>query len=201
MDELTRLNPGAMPAALESRVKQELEPGERLVWMEQPVPRFFTAASTPTFLFAFPWTAFAVFWTVSAAEYKVPDFSQGSLDYFPLFGLPFIAIGIGLLFSPLWAYFKALKSVYAITDRRAITFEGGLATTVTSYAPERLRSLERKDRANGTGDIVFERQVIPRAKGGSYEKELGFQGLREPRKVEQLLRALAERGKAGLLTG
>lgn len=192
--------PGSIPAALDAKVKQELEPGERLVWMEQPVPRFFTAASTPMFVFAFPWTAFAVFWTVSAAEYKVPDFSR-SLDYVPFFGLPFIAIGIAFLFSPLWAYFKALKTVYAITDRRAITFEGGLAMTVTSYAPDRLRSLERKDRANGTGDIVFERRIIPRTKGGSYEKELGFQGVREPRKVEQLLRGLAERGKAGLLSG
>ncbi len=71
---------------------------------------------------------------------------------------------------------------------------------VASYAPDRLRDLERKDRANGTGDIVFERRIIQRSKGGSYQKELGFQGLREPRKVEQLLRGLAERGKAGLLT-
>lgn len=193
--------PGALPAALDAKVKQELEPGERLVWMEQPVPRFFTAASTPSFLFSIPWTAFALFWIAGAADYKVPDFSQGGFDLFPLFGIPFVLIGVGLFCSPLWSYWRATRSVNAITDRRAITFEGGLAMTVTSYAPDRLRSLERKDRADGTGNIVFERQVIPRAKGGSYEKELGFQGVREPRKVEQLLRGLAERGKAGLLTG
>jgi hypothetical protein len=201
MRDVAQLSARAVPAGLDAKVKQELEPGERLVWMEQPVPRFFTATSTPLFVFAFPWTAFAVFWTLSAAEFKVPDFDRSSLAYFPLFGLPFIAIGIGFLFSPLWAYRKALKTVYVITDRRAITFEGGLAATVASYAPDRLRYLQRKDRANGTGDIVFERQVIPRPRGGSYEKELGFLGVREPRKVEQLLRGLAERGKAGLLSG
>lgn len=201
MHEFAQLNAGAVPAELDARLKQELEPGERLVWMEQPVPRFFTAASTPTFIFAIPWTAFAVFWTAGAAEFKVPDFRGSGFDFFPLAGLPFIAIGIGLLCSPLWAYRKALKSVYALTDRRAITIEGGWTTLVRSFAPDQLRNVHRKDRRGGIGDVVLAQEVVTGSKGGQRVVDHGFLGVREPRKVEQMVRRLAGRDQAGLLSG
>jgi len=50
-----------IPRLLEDKVKRELESGERILWMEQPIPRYFTAMSTGAFLFAIPRTAFAIF--------------------------------------------------------------------------------------------------------------------------------------------
>ncbi len=112
---------GATQWELENKVKHELEPGEKILWMEQPVPRYFTANSTGMFLFAIPWTAFAIFWICGAAGFKIPDFSKGHFNFFPLFGVPFVLIGIGLMSAPLRAYRKAFKTIYVITDRRAIT--------------------------------------------------------------------------------
>ena len=37
---------------------------------------------------------------------------------FPLFGLPFVLIGLGMLTAPHWAKRKALRTAYAVTDRR-----------------------------------------------------------------------------------
>ena len=88
---------GTIPRELEGKVNRELESGERILWMEQPIPRYFTAISTGAFLFAIPWTAFAVFWICGASGFRIPDFSKGGFSFFPLFGLPFVLIGIAML--------------------------------------------------------------------------------------------------------
>jgi hypothetical protein len=179
-----------MPRDLQDEVERNLDQGETIRWMEQPIPRFFTQTSTVTFLFAIPWTAFAVFWICGASGFKLPDFSKGGFSLFPLFGVPFILIGIGMLLSPLWARRKGLKTVYVITDRRAITFDGGWTTTVTSYTPDQLKSLYRKEKKDGTGDVVLGQRVSTYSNRGQQMVDVGFLRVRDPRKVEQMLREL-----------
>ena len=182
---------GAIPRELEDKVKRELESGERVLWMQQPIPRYFTAVSTGAFFFAIPWTAFAVFWICGASGFKCPDFSKGGFSFFPLFGVPFVLIGIGMLSSPLWSYRKAFKTVYVITDRRAITFDSGWTTTIRSYPPDRLQSIYRKEKRDGTGDVVLGQRVWSGSEGGQQAQDLGFLNVRDPKTVEQMLRKLA----------
>ena len=119
----------SIPAPLAAKVERELERGEAVVWIGMPKPTFFSPRSTGAFLFAIPWTAFALFWTAGAAGFQVPKFNQG-VDLFPLFGVPFVLIGFAMLSTPLWVYRNSFKTVYVITDRRAITIEGGWSTTI-----------------------------------------------------------------------
>lgn len=182
---------GVIPRELDDKVKRELESGERILWMEQPIPRYFTAMSTGAFLFAIPWTAFAVFWMCGASGFKMPDFSKGGFSFFPLFGLPFFLIGIGMLSSPLWSYRKAFKTVYVITDRRAITFDAGWTTTIRSYPPDRLQNIHRKEKRDGSGDVVLGQRVWSGSEGGQQSQDLGFLNIRDPKTVEQMLRKLA----------
>src|SRR6266404_1761012 len=107
-----------VPQGLREKVDRELESGERVEWLQMPVPRYFTPAATAGFLFGIPWTAFAIFWTAGAAWGTSKATGPGFFNAFPLFGLPFILIGLGMLSGPLWAYRKALKTVYVITNRR-----------------------------------------------------------------------------------
>jgi hypothetical protein len=181
--------PPAFPWSLRQLIERELAPGEQIVWSGMPIPRFFTGNSTAAFLFAIPWTAFAVFWMVEASG-ATSGCGQGR-DYFHLFGLPFVLIGLGLLGSPLWTYRKALKTAYVITDRRAITFEGGRSTTIRSYPPDRLHAVYRKERRNGTGDVILHREIRRDSEGGPHTEELGFLQVPNPREIEQLLQALA----------
>jgi len=191
------MNPtGAIPRELEDKVKHELQTGERVLWMEQPIPRYFTAMSTGAFLFAIPWTAFAIFWIGRASGFKLPDFGKGGFSFFPLFGVPFVLIGLGMLSSPLWSYRKAFKTVYVITDRRAITFDAGWTTTIRSYPPDRLQNIHRKEKRDATGDVVFGQRVWSGSEGGRQAQDLGFLNIREPKKVEQMLRKLAEHATA-----
>ena len=182
---------GVIPRELDDKVKRELESGERILWMEQPIPRYFTAMSTGAFLFAIPWTAFAVFWMCGASGFKMPDFSKGGFSFFPLFGLPFFLIGIGMLSSPLWSYRKAFKTVYVITDRRAITFDAGWTTTIRSYPPDRLQNIHRKEKRDCSGDVVLGQRVWSGSEGGQQSQDLGFLNIRDPKTVEQMLRKLA----------
>jgi len=191
------MNPtGAIPRELEDKVKHELQTGERVLWMEQPIPRYFTAMSTGAFLFAIPWTAFAIFWIGRASGFKLPDFGKGGFSFFPLFGVPFVLIGLGMLSSPLWSYRKAFKTVYVITDRRAITFDAGWTTTIRSYPPDRLQNIHRKEKRDATGDVVFGQRVWSGSEGGRQAQDLGFLNIREPKKVEQMLGKLAEHATA-----
>ena len=187
-----------MPRKLREKVHRELDPGETIQWMEMPIPRFFTPVATGAFLFGIPWTAFAIFWTWGAAGFRIPDLSEGFKGFglFPLFGLPFILVGLGMLLSPLWAYRKAFRTAYVITDRRAITFQGGWSTTIRSFPPSKLRSVYRKEKDDGTGDVIIDHRAWRDSDGDSQTEELGFLRIREPRNIERMLNELAEHARS-----
>lgn len=185
------LNEYQIPPQLRTKVERELVSGERIEWIGMPLPKFFTPAATGAFLFGIPWTAFALFWTGGAAVGTSKAGDIGLFRMFPLFGVPFILIGFGLLASPLWAYRKALGSVYVITNRRAITFEGGRTTVIRSYPPERLQEVYRTEKKDGSGDVIITCRTWRDSDGDRRSEELGFFRVRDPKAVEALLRKLA----------
>ena len=182
-----------MPRELREKIERELEPGESLRWTGRPVARYFSPASVGLFLFGIPWTAFALFWTGTAAWGA--SHGPGLFSLFPLFGLPFILVGIGLLTSPIWTRKKAMGTAYAITDRRALAIEKGWSTTVVSYPPERLDALARRERSNGLGDIIISRRAWRDSEGHGHSVETGFLNIQNPKEVETMLRELAQRAR------
>ena len=172
-----------IPQDLRNRVDRELEPNEQIKWIDMPVPNFFTKNSTPAFIFAIPWTCFAVFWMIGA--------SQAPSKAFALFGAPFVLIGIAMLLSPLWAYYKSLKSVYVITSKRAITFDGGKSFTIRSYPPEKLHNIFRREKKR-IGDVVISFSAWKDSDGDTHKTDIGFINIKEPKNVEVMLKKLAE---------
>lgn len=159
-------------------------------WIGRPIPRFFGAKSTSIFLFAIPWTAFAVFWMCGAAGFRIPDFQEG-FGFFPLFGAPFVLVGLGMMSYPLWFYRSSLKTVYVVTDRRAITFQGAWSTTIRSYLPAQLTHTFRRERRDGSGDVVISERSPGDSDGNRPFDELGFFQIPNPREVEKMLKELA----------
>jgi hypothetical protein len=81
--------------------------------------------------------------------------------------------------------------VYVITDRRAITFDGGWTTTIRNYTPEQLKNMYRKEKKDGSGDVVLGQVVGMVTKGGQAQMmDVGFLRVRDVRKTEQMLREL-----------
>ena len=185
-----------LPPQLRSLVESELQSGERIIWMEQPIPGRMARMTLPIVLFGIPWTAFAIFWTAGAAwSTSKMDHGPGLFSAFPLFGLPFILIGFGLLSSPYWARRKARRSAYVLTDRRAVLFTAGWrgSVTVRSFEPERLTDLRRKQHTDGSGDLVFVQDIRRDSDGDRHFTDVGFLAIREVKAVEGLVRAMTQR--------
>lgn len=180
-----------IPQVLRDTVDRELERDERIEWIAMPRRVYFTRRARAMFLFGIPWTAFALFWVAAAAGFKVPKFAQGE-ELFPLFGVPFILVGLGMLSSPLWAYYCGGKTIYVITNRRAITFDGGWSTTIRSYPPDKLSDIFRREYRDGSGDVVINRKVWRDSDGDQRSEELGFMRIDDAKEVEGRLNRLAE---------
>lgn len=182
-----------IPQELLERVQNELEAGERIVWGGMPIPRFFTGASWFAVLFAIPWTGFSVFWMCMAAGFNQGGGGGGGFEIlFALFGVPFVLIGLAMLLTPVWVYRAAKRTVYVLTDRRAITFEGGFRLKVRSYASKDLTRVYRVENRDGTGDVLFAQRNYRDSDGDRRVEELGFRQIDHVKEVERLVRQLAE---------
>jgi hypothetical protein len=186
-----------LPSELRPTVESEIQSGERVLWMEQPIPGRLARGMWPIVVFGIPWTAFALFWTGSAFWMTSGDKFPGPFNAFPLFGLPFILIGLGMLSSPYWARRSARRSVYILTDRRAIIFKGGLrgSVTVRSFEPEKLSELQRKQQRDGSGDLIFTQDVRRDSDGDRHTSNVGFIGIREVKNVEEMVRTLSQKSR------
>jgi len=182
---------------LRTLVDAEIRSGERIIWLDQPIPGRMARSTLPIVLFGIPWTAFAIFWMAGASGFKRPDFSHG-FGFFPLFGVPFVLIGFGMLSSPFWARRSSRRSIYVLTDKRAIVIRGTWrgSITVRSFERERLTDLQRKQNADGSGDLIFARDVRRDSDGDRYSTDVGFLGIRDVKNVEDMVRSLVKRDEA-----
>lgn len=189
-----------IPPEVAARVKSELAPGERLLWSGQPVPGRAALVTLPLVIFAVPFTGFACFWSMLATglggmaglSIRGPGGAGFGLigALMGLFGLPFLLIGLAMLTAPFWAYRMARQTCYALTDRRAITWNanpfGGVR--VRSFTPQALARIARNERADGSGDLIFEEYATRDRHGHRRVTAFGFMNIRDVHAVEDLLR-------------
>ncbi|HEY9232475.1 MAG TPA: hypothetical protein VIS78_10015, partial [Blastocatellia bacterium] len=83
---------------------------------------------------------------------------------------------------PYWAYRRAQRTVYAISSRRALIISGTFARKIQSFAAPDIGIIERTDRRNGKGDVMFATTTVNRN-----IQRIGFTGITEARRVERLL--------------
>ncbi|MBI2762266.1 MAG: PH domain-containing protein [Chloroflexi bacterium] len=131
-----------------------LHPSERLLWQGQPEPRAY-ALRGAWYLIPFSplWGGFAIFWEVSAVAMGAPIF-------FMLWGIPFVAIGLYLIFGriPL-ARREASRTHYAVTDQRIVILSGGARPRLIQMAIEDLPPAQLEIGSLGSGTITFGSQV------------------------------------------
>jgi hypothetical protein len=184
-----------IPASLRNKVEMELRSGERILWTAQPIAARLSRASWPIVIFGIFWTAFSVFWVAAAGWGTSRNSMPGPFKLFPLFGVPFVLIGIGMLTSPIWMRKKAAKTVYMITDQRAVILSEGLRgkTHVESYAPTQLQSITRDQFADGSGDLIFETRTWRDSDGDRRTSRVGFFAVPDVKSVEDHIRTLAQK--------
>jgi hypothetical protein len=184
---LVMLNDLQIPKELRRKIDEELQPAEVLRWVGQPVSRPFTASTIRNCLVAIP--------IIMAGVYGIYQIwsASGLGGWFQcLFVLMWTVFGLNLLSSPFLVWQRAQKTVYLITDKRAISIQNGWFTIIRSYLPEQLWDTYRKERSDGTGDVVIAIRHWNNGGGDRGSEEIGFLNVRSPRDVESILRQLAQ---------
>lgn len=182
----------AIPGADDQPIRRELEAGERLLWTGRATRvRLGKYAALPIVFGCF-FAAFATLWIALPLVVPTTPSSPKVPAFFALFGLIPLTVGLCAISVPFWLKKKAAKSMYGITDRRAIVIEGALFgddRVVTSFLPDRLGSIERTERSDGSGDLVFEQVDTGWKRNGQpMYRRRGFIGIEGVREVERLLK-------------
>jgi len=175
-------------------INAEINREEKLVWVDAPISLLKHAqTAVPTALFGIPFFGFAVFWTWQATAIlrKAPhDNLDGLAYFFPLFGVPFLLVGLSMLLSPAWKALKGRKTLYAITDKRLIIREAFPKISVKSWSLKQLDNLTRVGSADGPGNVIFAEERYKDSDNDWRTNKIGFIGIDQPKKVEDKIRSL-----------
>lgn len=139
-------------AQLTLALERELQPDETVQWHGWQTGRV-DLRSFAIYVFAVPWTAFSLMWTVLAAgAIGVAEIGLVGIA-FPLFGLPFIAVGAWMLARPFLPLWERGRVLYVVTDKRVIKLSAGRELVVTTVPAERLGLAERREQPDGGGTL------------------------------------------------
>lgn len=176
-----------IPVPLQQILARELVRGEKVLWVACPIPVDRVRASTGAVLGGIVVIAVAVVFTLSPSGHLPRTATDGS-PFGMLFGGIAALAGVRMLLSPLVAWWDARHTLHVITDRRAILIRDVLhGLTIQSFAGATLTGVVRRERWNGVGDLIFEREASEGAKGRTIYRDVGFIGIRDPWSVERLL--------------
>ena len=183
-----------------------LDEDEQVLWQGRPAKPFVIRPSDLALsLFGAVFLAFSVFWMAMTLSMTGGD--GGLWTLFPLFGLPFVAVGLymvaGRFFYDAWV---RRRTVYTLTDRRAMIAKSGLfGRSLKSWpigAETRLELVEE----GGAGTIWFAEQVTHhrrrrRSGGGNFTvraghgtsiRKIGFELIADAGRVYRLMRDVAQ---------
>ncbi len=175
--------PSELPDEVQQRLNNELRSGERVAWSGQTSGAMASKASC--FIVAFCYS-------VDGVCCLLDGHSRPGESVVCTLGLPFVLIGFAMLSSPAWIKKMARRSVYAVTDQRALTIKAGLfgSFTVKSYSPEQLQDIERTEYKDGSGDLIFHKYYTRDSDGDRRLNREGFEGIPQVKQVEALIHAM-----------
>lgn len=144
---------GTVRQRLDMALHRELQSGERVRWQGMKLARI-DLASFGIYLFAIPWTAFAVFWMVMASAGVSASSDVGLIGWaFPAFGIPFVLIGLGMMATPFVPLTQRGRILFAVTSTRILKLSLGRELKVESTPADRLGEIVRHERADGSGTV------------------------------------------------
>ena len=183
------------PGDAQLRAQSELQSGESLYWAGTVDPTRAAISALPAALFGIPFAGFALFWINTAlhATHSLSKSSNGfakSFSVFPLFGLPFLLIGLGIVLSPLWAYLKGLNGVYAVTNQRVMVITATTSRSVKSIVPADIVAVDHRERPDGCGDVLIRTNSTISNRNSVSQITVGLYGVPNVKEVARQVMAL-----------
>ena len=130
--------------------------GEQILWQGRPEPgNIITRRDIVMVPFGIMWLGFSLFWETAAVK-------SGAHWFFPLWGLPFIAVGLYLLFGR-WIHTAYLrdKTFYVVTSKKIMIKQG---SRISMHDGRDLPPMDIEIHKNGNGTILFVTEVYRRGR-------------------------------------
>ncbi len=134
----------------ESQIKPELGSKERLLWTGRPrLGLALRAADAFLIPFSLMWGGFAIFWETMVIIGGAPFF-------FMLWGIPFVLVGLYLIFGRFWVDAKQRASMYyGVTNERVIIISGLFRRSIKSLNIDTLTDVSLTEKSDGSGTITL----------------------------------------------
>jgi len=150
-------------------IQSELAPNEELLWVGQPRQGLvFSAADVLMIPFSLLWGGVAIFRETTAILSGAPLFSC-------LWGIPFVLVGLYLIFGRFIFEAKQRTKTY-YGNERVIIVSGIFNTKVTSLNFEILKQISIDQRSDGRGTITFD---SPNSKP-IWSRQVTWPGMNQP---------------------
>ena len=159
-----------------SEIQKLLAPGERIVWSGQPRSGLALRGSDALAIpFSLMWGGFAIFWEYSVIHTDAPLL-------FRLWGVPFVAVGLNLIFGRFFVdAWARRKTYYALTEERALIVSGLFSRQTTSLDLPTLTNVSLSEGSGGEGTITFGTPTTTRSPFSGFSGWPGASALNVPR--------------------
>ena len=143
----------------EQVIQKELGPHEKLIWAGKP-KQGIMFRSNDIFLIPFSifWMGFVIFWEITAitTALNAPEKGESAAFILPIFGIPFVIIGLYFVFGRFIIDAKRRKNTYyGITNERIIIISGLFRKKIKSLNIKTLSDISLTEKTNRYGTIYF----------------------------------------------
>jgi hypothetical protein len=174
-----------------------LDPGEDILWTGRPDPlrlalrqgRWPFLIGVIFLLFAFMFMQMS--WQLDAdlkrfsKTIKATDAPFSPMFF--VFDYIFLVLGLVGVLAPLWFWFRATRTRYALTNRRAVIDNAGPSARFISVPLQQISFIEHRPGAGGFGHVIF-REVLRPGVDGWGPRGDGFIAIPDATQVERLVR-------------
>ncbi len=158
---------------------------EYILWKGRPEKgNIFTGRDIIMIPFSLIWLSFACFWELTAIQGGAPVF-------FALWGVPFIAIGLYMLFGRyITAAYLRNKTFYVITNKKILIKRG---KRIKIYDGKALPPMDIIIHKNGNGTISFYETMYAR-RGRSYRTYFALENLKDVAQAQNAINIMMQNG-------
>ena len=178
---------------LRSIVNAELQRGEKLLWVGKPLPIRLIMQErkvvVAAILLVIVLIALAMIILIFPNSHLLSLHLLGMGFSFGLIVVGFVLLGLTYFARPIYDYIMAIRTIYAVTDRRALILKGTLRGRVAqSY--KQIDQVKRRTLIKGKGDVIFgseTKKVRRQGQSVVVTRKIGFFGIDDARQVEQIM--------------
>ncbi|WP_108485181.1 aspartate carbamoyltransferase catalytic subunit [Oceaniglobus ichthyenteri] len=164
-----------------------LDPGETILWQGAPDPQVRLTGGLGQSLFGLFFAGFALFWIAAAAFIGNDTGFVGMV--FPLFGVPFLLIGLYMVFGRfIWDAYVRRGTFYTLTNKRAYIATATLGQR--KLAAHDIAQSPVFEYVQGPPDSVYFTENRQMTKNGSITHKIGFEFIENSREVVDLIRRI-----------